>query len=510
MTDDRTMTSPAVDHVAIAERRHPRSTPALTALMLSGWEQGPPVDLGNPLAPALARRRRTELATAFPGDRLVVPAGSSKVRSNDVTYLFRPHSAFAHLTGLGCRSDPDSVLVIDVGLDGVHSAVVFLLPSTGPGTEAFYLDGMRGEYTIGQRPTLDELAGFLDLEVRPLDQFASHVAEALPGAVRVIRGVSESVDTTLASLGFGDVADVDDVHARLEKAADELRLVKDPWEVEQLSLAIDLTARGFADVIESLPRAAQTPRGERVVESVFFGRARTDGNDVGYGSTAAAGNNATNLHWDVCDGPVAPGDLLLLDAGVEVDSLYTADITRTVPISGRFTDIQRTIYEAVLEATDAGIAAAVVGRPFQDTHDAAVAVLARHLESWGILPVSVEESLSDEGQHHRRWMPHATSHHLGLDVHDCAKARQEFYRGALIRPGMVFTVEPGLYFKQNDVSVPPEYRGIGIRIEDDILATESGPQNLSGTMPRTVDEIERWMAPLLALGQSTLAARDKG
>jgi Xaa-Pro aminopeptidase len=472
--------------------------------MARGWKERQPQELVAATAVQLSSDRRARLAAKFPGDRLVIPAGELKVRSNDVTYLFRPHSAFAHLTGLGCRSDPGSVLVIDIDHAGTPTAVVYLWPSTGPGTEAFYLDGVRGEYTIGPRPTLDELANLLGIEVLPLDRLSAHLCEALPGSLRVVRAASDAVDSTLDGLG---VMRAGDCHGELENATDELRLIKEPWEIGQLQQAVEITSRGFADVVEALPRAARAERGERVVESAFFSRARTDANDIGYGSTAAAGNNATNLHWDVCDGPVRAGELLLLDAGVELDTLYTADITRTLPVSGRFTAIQRRIYEAVLEAADAAMAAAIVGRPFQDTHDAAVTVLARHLEAWGILPVSAEQSLSDEGQHHRRWMPHATSHHLGLDVHDCAHARQEFYRGALIRPGMVFTIEPGLYFKQDDLSVPPEYRGIGIRIEDDVVATVDGPVNLSAGLPRTVDDIERWMAPLLTLGREALAAR---
>ncbi|MBB5159810.1 aminopeptidase P family protein [Saccharopolyspora phatthalungensis] len=492
--------------VASAQRAHPRSTPALADFMAQGWADRSAALIGDGAAAILARGRRERLAAAFPGDRLIVPAGSLKVRSNDVTYLFRPHSAFAHLTGLGCKADPDSVLIIDVDEFGVHTAVVYILPSTGPGTEAFYMDGVRGEYTIGRRPTLEELADFLGVEVRPFDQYHEHVAKPVQGCVRLIRGASDSVDKFLDSQGL---LATDEIHVEFENATDELRLVKDPWEIDQLGRAVDITITGFADVVEALPFAAQKQRGERVIESVFFGRARCDANDIGYGSTAAAGNNATNLHWDVCDGPVRPGDLLLLDAGVELDSLYTADITRTIPVSGRFTAVQRMIYDAVLEAADAAFAAAEVGRPFQDTHDAAVTVLARHLRAWGLLPVSVEESLSDTGQHHRRWMPHATSHHLGLDVHDCAKARREFYRGAVIRPGMVFTIEPGLYFKRDDLTVPPEFRGIGVRIEDDIVATDDGPINLSSGLPRTADDIESWMAPLLESGHQALALRDK-
>jgi Xaa-Pro aminopeptidase len=131
---------------------------------------------------------------------------------------------------------------------------------------------------------------------------------------------------------------------------------------------------------------------------------------------------------------------------------------------------------------------------FRDVHTAATTVLAERLSEWGLLPVSVEEALGEDGQQHRRWMPHGTSHHLGLDVHDCAQARRELYLDGVLREGMVFTIEPGLYFKQEDLAIPEEYRGIGVRIEDDILMTAEGPVNLSAALPRTADDDEAWMA----------------
>ena len=155
------------------------------------------------------------------------------------------------------------------------------------------------------------------------------------------------------------------------------------------------------------------------------------------------------------------------------------------------------VSEAVLEAQAAGLAAAKPGATFSDVHAAAIAVIARKLEEWGILPVSAQESLDPTtGGHHRRWMVHGTSHHLGIDVHDCAQARNENYRQGTLRPSMVFTVEPGLYFKSTDLLVPEEFRGIGVRIEDDIAITEDGCEILSSHLPRDPDEIEAWMAEI--------------
>ena len=172
------------------------------------------------------------------------------------------------------------------------------------------------------------------------------------------------------------------------------------------------------------------------METAFEGRAREEGNGVGYDTIAAAGPHACTLHWIRNDGPVREGDLVLVDAGVEVDSLYTADVTRTLPVNGTFTPAQAQVYEAVLDAADAAFAVARPGTRFRDVHGAAMQVIAERLHAWGLLPGSrVEESLDAEGQFHRRWMVHGTSHHLGLDVHDCAQARREMYLDARTAAG---------------------------------------------------------------------------
>ena len=234
-------------------------------------------------------------------------------------------------------------------------------------------------------------------------------------------------------------------------------MVKDEWEIEQMRSAVEGTHRGFDAVIADLPEAVRRGRGERWVEGVFGLHARHHGNGVGYDSICASGDHANTLHWIKNTGDIRDGDLLLLDAGVEVESLFTADITRTLPVSGTFTDAQRAIYDAVYAAQEAGIAACKPGNRFSDVHAAAIRVIAEHLHAWGLLPegIDVEATLDpDHGQHHRRWMVHGTSHHLGIDVHDCALATREQYNDAVLEPGMILTVEPGLYFKADDELVP--------------------------------------------------------
>jgi Xaa-Pro aminopeptidase len=206
-----------------------------------------------------------------------------------------------------------------------------------------------------------------------------------------------------------------------------------------------------------------------------------------------SGAHAPTLHWVRCDGPVLPDELLLLDLGVEVRSFYTADVTRTFPASGRFSPAQRQVHDLVEKSHRAALAQVAPGRRFSDFHHAAMEVIARGLHDWGLLPVSVDEALSDHGQHHRRYLVCGIGHHLGLDVHDCASSRPEAYHDALMAPGMVLTVEPGLYFHAHDLTVPPELRGIGVRIEDDLVVTEDGAEVLSAELPLNADGLERWM-----------------
>ncbi|WP_449407888.1 aminopeptidase P family protein [Microbacterium maritypicum] len=431
----------------------------------TGWAERPEtLPTARAQAP-YAATRRAAVSAAFPGQRLVIPAGSLKQRSNDTDYPFRAHSAFAHLTGWAADSEPDSILVFEPTADG-HDVTLYFRERADRTTTEFYADATVGEFWIGPRPSLAGVAADLGIATAHLEDFAAADDELV---------LEESEDLT--------------------RVVSELRLVKDEYEIAEMRRAVDITAQGFDDIIRALPDAVSHARGERVVEGVFHRRAREDGNGEGYDTIAASGPHACYLHWTRNDGTVVPGDLILVDAGVEADSLYTADITRTLPVSGTFTDVQRRVYETVREAADAAFAAARIGVRFREVHEAAMKVIAARTAEWGLLPVTAEEALdADAGGQHRRYMVHGTSHHLGIDVHDCAQARREMYYDGILAPGMVFTIEPGLYFQIDDVTVPAEYRGIGVRIEDDILMTEDGPVNLSADIPRTADEIEAWIA----------------
>ena len=490
------------------------SSDAFTAFMASNWAPSSQEIPGRDDVAGHAATRRKAISAQFKGERLVLPAGPPKVRSNDCDYRFRPHSGFAHLTGLGLDHEPDAVLVLEPvdegkGDDGGnHRATLYFRPLAGRDTEQFYADSRSGEFWIGARPTLAEFEARLGLATGHIDQLETAITKNVGApeiggiSIRLVRKVDENIDALVDTARYNTAKDpenldmgvLDALDEKLSEALSELRLIKDEWEIGQMELAVAATVEGFEEVVKVLPRALTHARGERVVEGAFFARAREVGNELGYDTIAASGNNATVLHWTRNTGKIHAGELLLLDAGVEADSLYTADITRTLPASGEFSDVQRKVYQAVLDAADAGFAAAQPGTKFRDIHTAATTVLAERLAEWGLLPVSVEEAISPEGQQHRRWMPHGTSHHLGHDVHDCAQAKRELYLDGILAEGMVFTIEPGLYFKDEDLAIPEEYRGIGVRIEDDILMTADGPVNLSAALPRTPEDVETWMA----------------
>ncbi|MEV8214903.1 aminopeptidase P family protein [Leifsonia sp. NPDC077715] len=468
----------------------------------SGWAERPEVLPGARPQAGYAAARRARVSELFPGKRLIIPAGRLKQRSNDTDYSFRAHSAFAHLTGWGSDSEPGSVLVLEPTASG-HEATLYFRERAGRDSDEFYANPEIGEFWIGPRPSLAQVASDLDLPTRGIAEVQA-VLDGVDADTIILReadpALTDEVDAARLLLGDADVdtADAED-HAdddRLARDLSELRLIKDDFEISELRAAVDATARGFDDVIADLPRITAHPRGERLVEGVFNGRARADGNTVGYDTIAASGPHACILHWTRNDGPVVPGDLILMDAGVELDSYYTADITRTFPIDGTFTETQRMIYEAVREAADAAFAIVKPGIRFREIHATAMGVIARRTAEWGLLPVSAEEALQQENQQHRRYMVHGTSHHLGLDVHDCAQARRDLYLDGVLEPGMVFTIEPGLYFQPDDLTVPEQFRGIGVRIEDNILVTADGAENLSIGIPRTADDVEAWVRRL--------------
>jgi Xaa-Pro aminopeptidase len=375
-------------------------------------------------------------------------------------------------------------MVPDADSPGGHTSTLYV-HSSPPRSESdeFYRDRASGELWTGVMPGPVQIETALGVTTRSLDEL--DLAE-LTGAVLVLRGHDPEVDAAIP-------ASPDD--AELAQVTDDLRLVKDDWEIAQLADAVDASARGFADVVTELGEAKKTS--ERWIEGTFWRRARVEGNDVGYSSIAAAGAHACVLHWTRDDGPVRDGDLVLLDAGVEGSTFYTADVTRTFPVNGHFSPAQRQVYQLVYDAQQAAMDAVRPGAQFRDYFRAAQKVLASGLVEWGILPAGAEDLDGPLGDLHRRYTLHGTGHMLGLDVHDCAQARAENYHGGPLKIGYVLTVEPGLYFQVDDLTVPAELRGIGVRIEDDVVVTADGCRNLTEALPRDPDAVEAWMGRLL-------------
>ncbi len=457
--------------------------PNLVEFMLTRWRLGGPAK-GKRLKYIenfLARRRR--LSEQFPGELLIIPAGSPKVRSNDTFFPFRPNSDFYYFVG---SHEPECVLVLQPTAQG-HRSHLFVDHNPGRSDKTFFTDRIRGELWEGAGVRLGVEPSQKLFEVdeahrnEELFPFITKVAKSY----RLARGYSNELDQKLD----GDSTTQLKKDAEFMNILHEMRLLKDKEELKEISLAIDATKRGFEDVIARMKKA----KSERELEGVFYTRARMEGNDVGYSSIVASGDHACTLHWKKNNGQLNKGDLLLLDAGVEGNSLYTADITRTLPISGKFSKEQAQIYELVLKAQQTAMKQVKPGNDFMAPNVAAMEVLAHGLEELGILPFKAHEALKPQNQFYKRYSLHNVSHMLGLDVHDCAKARAENYKYGKLKEGMVLTVEPGLYFQPDDLTVPAKYRGIGIRIEDDVVVTAKGCKNLSAGLPSELKEVESWI-----------------
>lgn len=395
------------------------------------------------------QKRRAVLARQFPRDHLQFESGGFRTRVNDTHYRFRANSNFLYLVGI---SVPNAVL--EITPDG---ECLYVPADTGPGTDAYWMDRDNGGLWVGPRPCLDEITR--------------------------ATGIPARTSSLLGELGAShDNKDV------LRFLSNE-RLTKDGFEVQQIKNAVTATAKSFTDMVNELSDGVR----EAWLEGTFTRGARSYGSDVGYLPIVGSGTNACILHWMENSGVCKKGELVLVDAGVEVASGYTADVTRTLPVSGKYSAVQKEVHDAVSRAHKAAVCAVAPNVPFRAPHEAASRVLAEFLLSAGILKGTLEEIL--EKQVYRRYTLHGTSHMLGLDVHDCPDADETSYTSPL-KPGVVLTVEPGLYFQPNDETVPQEFRGLGVRTEDDVLVTADGHENLSAILPSTSHDIEAWLGGL--------------
>jgi len=397
--------------------------------------------------------RRARFADRLAGTPAVVPAARVAYRSRDTAHRFRQDSDFRYLTGF---PEPDAVAVFDG--PRFH---LFVLPRD-PEREAWEGDraGIEGARPYGGTAW-------------PLDRLDDFLSDTLAGAERIALplGRDPRLDAWWARLPAlrkrGANPELVDPSAVLA----ELRLRKEESEIRALETAAAITAAAHA-------RAAETVRpgaGEWEVEAAVEYEFRRKGADgPAYPSIVGSGRNATTLHYVRNDAAIAPGDLVLVDAGAELEG-YCADVTRTHSASGAPTDAQRAVLDIVGDAQAAAIERCVPGATFDDVHDAAQRVLAAGLVAIGVLDGPAAAVL--EGGRQKAYTLHRTSHWLGLDVHDPGATRVGGAPRAL-QPGMVLTVEPGLYFR-DEAPAPDAYRGIGVRIEDDVLVTDGAPRVLS-------------------------------
>lgn len=470
----------------ILRSSHDASAPqAFVDAMMRGWKSHGPAKITKVQGLERFQARRAALSKKFPGEVLLIPSGTPKVRSNDCDYIFRPGSDFFYLTG---NKEPGCVLVLVPKKRGkAHDTILFVEPEVDRSTPGFFLDRARGALWVGQKLGLQgSLVRYGVTTTRSIDELSDFLKSMDRSSARMLRGLDPNCDAALKPTKQD---------AELAVALAEMRLIKDASEIASLKKAIQFTKLAFESAIRTL-RVAQS---ERAIEAAFDATARVLGDGVGFATIAAAGAHACTLHWTQNDGPLKPGELLLIDAGVESKDLYSADISRTLPISGRFTEEQRHVYDIVTKAQDAAIKAVEPGADFLAPHRAAMTVLTQGIIDLGIIKIPLETALDDTHQSYRRYTLHSVSHLLGLDVHDSACARPEKYRQGKLQPGMVITIEPGIYFQPDDLTVPPRFRGIGIRVEEDVLVTEGGRQVLSASIPRKSAQVERWIAELWGL-----------
>ncbi|RST20527.1 aminopeptidase P family protein [Streptomyces sp. WAC04770] len=465
------MTEPTDAELDALLTRRPGMSRGQLRMLIGHWDPQAPTAGPWQGAPPRARRRAA-LAAALPGEWLVVPSGRPQRRCNDLLYPFRPGSDFTWLVG---DDEPGSVLVIDPS----GASTLYRDERPALGDPLSLLDTHRGAFWDGLPTPSPDIAITLGLPVRPL----SHLPEVLAAGARgrAIHGLDPDVDAAIAPGG-----------GELSRTIAKMRLVKDEHELTLLRQTAADTVTAFEALAAALPAAVTS--GEAHLEGVFLQHARTLGHGPAYNPVVGAGEHATVLHWMRNDGQVREDDLVLIDAGIEGRERYAADVTRTFPASGTFSPEQRAVYDLVFAAQETALALVRPGVTLRDLHTAAVKVIAAGLRRLGVLTDRVANGLPDE-QVVMRWMPHGIGHMLGIDVHDCLAVAAEAATIPL-EAGHVITVEPGVYLSPYDTLVPAHLRGIGVRIEDDIVVTPYGHDNLTAALPRSSDAVERWLASL--------------
>ena len=411
---------------------------------------------------------------------LILPAAKEVVRSRDTHYPYRQDSDFSYLTGF---PEPDAVLVLVPGRK--HGETLLFCRERDAEREAW--DGPRH----GPEGAV-EAFGFDD--AYPIGDLDDILPGLLEGRTRVYYHFGRDQEFDLKLIGW-----VNRVRAQVRLGAeppheflelghllDEMRLFKDRDELRLMQRAADISVLAHQSAMHAVRAGMREYELQAEIERVF----RQHDAEAAYGSIVGAGSNACVLHYRANNALVNDGDLVLVDAGAEYRG-YAADITRTFPVNGRFSKEQRALHDLVDAAQQAARRQARPGVPYEAGHNAAVETLTEGLLRLGLLRGKLEKNIADG--HYRRFYRHKTGHWLGLDVHDVGEYRIDG-ESRLLEPGMVFTIEPGLYVAPDDTSVDAKWRGIGIRIEDDVVITKDGHDVLTRGLARTAEEIEVFMA----------------
>lgn len=426
------------------------------------------------------RRRRQLMRMAGRDAIVVVPAAPERIRSNDSAYPYRQDSDFHYLTGF---PEPEAVLVLVPGRH--HGEAILFCRDRDPERETW--DGPRvGPEGAVERHAVDDAF--------PIDDIDDILPGLLEGRSRVYYHFGRDSDFDLRLIGWvkrvqvlrGPATRAPHEFVALSHLLHDLRLFKSRDELRLMRRAAQVAAAGHLRAM----RIASPGLAEHAIEAELLHAFRSAGAVPSYEPIVGSGANACVLHYRANNAILRDGDLLLIDAGAEVEC-YASDITRTFPVNGRFTREQRALYEIVLAAQLAAIAEVRPGRPWTATHEAAVGVITQGLCDLGLLRESPREAV--ESGAYKRFFPHKTGHWLGLDVHDVGDYRVD---GAAreLEPAMVLTVEPGIYLPVDLKGIAAKWRGIGIRIEDDVVVTSTGPEVITADVPKRPDEIEALMA----------------
>lgn len=417
--------------------------------------------------------RRQQLLQQIGSSLLILPANSEQIRNRDCHYPFRQDSDFLYLTGF---NEADAILVLD---GNTQKSTLFSKPYDELYTiwegEIIGQEKAQSIYLFDQAKPLEELEESLLALFYQHDTIISPISRYPTFDQLILKLIQQTKNTRRARAPQNWLSSDQFIHP--------MRLKKDSHEINLMQYAATVSAVAHQAAMQT----TKPNMNEAEIAALFDYHFAKVGGTAAYHHIVAGGNNACTLHYNVNNAPLLNDDLLLIDAGCEIDG-YAADITRTFPINGQFNQAQKQVYQWVLKSMEAAFAACKPGNTIRSPHHAAERVLVEGMIDLGLLSGNIDDLIKDNA--HQRYFMHGTSHWLGIDVHDVGDYKDAKGDWLPLEPGMVITVEPGLYIRQDDKLAPAELRGIGVRIEDNLLITVDGYLNLTAAVPKTVSAVE--------------------